>query len=423
MMLETPSTPLVALGLDQLAVHAFELEVVSGPDKGRKFRSRGDTAVLGTHRSADLVLTDRTVSRLHCEISISDGIAHVKDLGSRNGTRIGTLAISSGRLDGPALLQLGETEIRFGFTGECVHIPLAPQEKFGPLVGQSSAMRAAFVVLQRAAETDVAVVIEGDAGTGKSAAARAIHEASARRDGPFGVVDCSQPRQILEAELFGHGDRSGAFELCRGGTLVLDDVGALPAATQAALLDAIDAHAEHDVRLIATTRRNLRRDINAGRMRSDLYYMLAIMHVQLPRLRDREDDIPVLVSVLLERLGATDHIAAADLRKPDTVDELQQYAWPANVRELKTYVERRLASYPLGAAVADAVDDRLQPPPIDGSMPLREARDQWVDYFERIYLLDLLARTEHNVTAAAKIAGVDRVHLHRLITRRGLRRK
>ena len=406
-------------------VRRFRLRVVGGPHANTEVVSTGERLVIGTHRSADFHLVDKTMSRFHCEIVIEDGRAIIRDLGSLNGTIVDGLGVLGAYLGERAILTLGGTQVLFelGKDDDDIEIELHGGDRFGLLVGASRPMRAAMALLARAAQSDLAVLLHGETGTGKDAAAESIHREGARRDGPLVVVDCaSVPAAQLERELFGGGDaaRAGAFEAAAGGTLVLDEVGDLPLEVQPVVLRAIEQR-QPDVRLIATTTRNLRQEVNARNFRSDLYYRLAVLEIALPPLRQRAEDLPLLVEELLRAHGdAPATGAAARLREPRSIAELQRHAWPGNVRELANYVERCLAF--------------AEPPPLDGddaatpsasrvdaTKPLRVERDRWLRRFEREYLEQLLATHGGNVSAAARTAGVDRIHLYRLLWRAGLR--
>ena len=408
------------------AVRSLRLDVVRGPDAGATLRSRGDRVVIGTHRTADLVLTDPTVSRFHCELVLDGDGALLRDLGSKNRTLLDTVEIDAARLRGPTIVTLGETELRVDLGADPVRLELAPGERFGRLVGASPAMRAAFARLERAAASPAHLWIEGETGTGKDAAATAVHEHGPRAAGPLDVVDCAGAGLEVEEQLFGKRDRAGALERCAGGTLVLDELDALGRTAQRALARAIESRSLRrigrddtvalDVRLIATTRRNLRVDVNADRFRADLFDLVAVLHVRLPPLRERPEDVPLLLASLIDELGGADRREAAQLLAPESIEQLRGAPWLGNVRELRAHVERALAA-------AVAAEDPPAPPLIDASVPLREARRRWIRYFERAYLTDLLARAGGNVSAAATRAGVDRVHLHRMITQCGLRRR
>jgi len=417
----------------------FHLRVVGGPDAGATFDTRGDRTVLGSHESADLQLTDPTVSRFHCEIVIHGGEVVVNDLGSRNRTLVNGVSVLACHLAPGFVLTLGHTQVHIEAGAGVVRVPVSERERFGLLVGRSRAMAALFAALERAAGCDATVLLQGETGTGKDAAAESIHAESGRTEGAFVVVDCgSIPPNLIESELFGHErgaftgavtDRVGALEAATGGTLFLDEIGELPPDLQPKLLRALEQReikrvgANHpiavDVRIIAATNRDLRAEVNAGRFRADLYYRLAVLDITMPPLRTRPEDIPVIVGHMLGLLGAADDPRAAALRSPEFTAGVVAHPWPGNVRELRNYVERCLvfeAPLPLHAPQSDDPLALLDP-----QQPLRVIRDRWGRYMERKYLERLLELHGDNVAAAARTAGVDRVHLHRLLSRCGLR--
>jgi len=420
-------------------VQRFRLTVVLGPDVGMTFTAVAPRAVLGTDESADLVLSDRRVSRFHCEITIEAGRAMLHDLGSGNGTRINGVDMINGDLDPGALITLGGSEVRFDLATDSVEVPISQQTRFGALVGQSVAMRQAFAILERAAPTDATILIHGETGTGKEAAAESIHRESRRRAGPFIVVDCGAiPADLLESELFGHergaftgasARRDGAFEAASGGTILLDEVGELSADLQPKLLRVLERRqvkhvgANHyqtvDVRVVAASHRNLRAQVNAGRFRSDLYYRLAVVEVRLPPLRSCHEDLPLLVDCLLDGLGALGRPEAEALRAREFLNELRRHSWPGNVRELRNYLERCLVLRERPPLVADERESALDSINLHGSLKIE--RERWSRLFERRYLEGVLALHGGNVSAAARAAGVDRMHFHRLLRRYGLR--
>jgi two-component system, NtrC family, response regulator GlrR len=393
--------------------------------------------VIGADPRADLVVADPAMSKFHCEIRIANGAATVRDLGSRNGTLVDHVRVIEAPLRDGAVLGLGRTTLRFDLGTRDIELALSPRTRFGRLVGGSVAMRAAFADLEAVAATTATVLLQGESGTGKELAAEALHTESARRDGPFVVVDCGAiPANLLEVELFGHeagaftgatARRIGAFEAASGGTLVLDELGELALELQPKLLRALDRHEiqrigsseriSTDVRVVAATNRNLREEVNAHRFRSDLYFRLAVVPITLPPLRERTEDLPALIEALLSDLGAVGSPAAAPLRSGELLPELLRHRWPGNVRELRNYLEAALVREDYALA-SDATSDDLA---IDVTQPLRLVRERWVRQLERRYLEQLLVAHANNVTAAARAAGVDRVHLHRLLGRAGLR--
>ncbi len=411
----------------------FRAVVTDGVDKGRRFESEGARAVIGTHESAELRLTDATVSRFHCELRIEDGQPFVRDLGSRNGTRVDGVPVIEAPLRTKATLAIGGTRLRFEVRNEDNEIPLADRARFGRLVGESAASRALFAHLERAAASDANVLLVGETGCGKDAAAEAIHLESERRDGPFVVIDCAAlPPRFADSALFGHAagavpgatrDRVGAFELADGGTLFLDEIAGLPLAVQPALLRAVErreltrlgarASKRIDVRIIAASRGDLREAVNAGTFRPDLFWRLAVLIVNVPPLRDRIDDLPVLVEVLLDEMHLAAHPGAEAVRTRAFLAELARQPWHGNVRELGNYLERYLTLPPTAPTAAR---DRIAPPTDPWALPYRDAVAAW----ERAYL-DGLLRASDNVASAARQAGIDRVTLYRMLWRHGLK--
>ena len=451
-------------------VRGFRLTVVEGPGEGKSWQSEGDRCSIGSFANNDFVIEDATVSRYHCEIRIDADGARAVDLQSRNGTFIDGVQVVEGFLRGGSILRLGRAVIRFQFRNESNQLPLSDSSSFGFMVGGSVAMRTAFAMLERAARSDATVLLEGETGTGKGRAAESIHRASARRDKPFMVVDCgSIPANLLESELFGHEKgaftgaetrRIGVFEEAEGGTIFLDEIGEMPQELQPKLLRVLEnreirrvgsnAFRPVDVRVVAATNRDLRAEVNAARFRSDLYFRLAVVRIELPPLRRRPEDIPMLVESFLSHPAMEGH--AEKLTAPDFVAHLQRAAWPGNVRELKNYLERCVVfdealPPPVGEPGGldhtseiriDEVDgaaggeqrrreprdtdvspagDRRAILRIDLDMQLSDARKLAVEEFERRYLSGLLERHDGRVAQAAAAAGIDRVYMYKLLRR------
>jgi DNA-binding NtrC family response regulator len=417
-------------------VRRFKLTLLEGPEPGRSKEPRAGRCAIGHHALNDLVVKDATVSRFHCEVWLDAGRVRVRDLGSRNGTLVDGVPITDAFLRDGSKLRLGQVVVGFEIGDKTARIPLAARTELGGLVGQSAAMRACFALLERAAETEVTLLLEGETGTGKSAAAEVIHDTSARKKAPFVTVDCSAiPGPLLESELFGHEKgaftgaterRRGAFEEADGGTIFLDEIGELPAELQPKLLRVLEkreirrvganTYQPVDVRLIAATHRDLRVEVNAARFRSDLFFRLAVVRITVPPLRERVDDIPLLVARII---AAGRHTGAGvdALCAPGRLAELARATWPGNVRELRNYVERCVF-------YRDAVpppDAPATPTQVDLDQPFSDARRDALDAFERAYLTRLLARHDGRMKDTAEAAGINRVHLYKLLRRLGIR--
>ncbi|MBS2021673.1 MAG: sigma-54-dependent Fis family transcriptional regulator [Deltaproteobacteria bacterium] len=390
---------------------------------------------LGQQSSNDLVLDDKTVSRFHCELLLDGGEARVRDLESRNGTWVDGTRVAMAFLRDGARLRVGRTTLVVKLGLE-VQQAVSPRTELGALVGRSVAMRAAFELLEKAAPTDSTVLLDGETGTGKELAAEALHLLSPRREKPFVVVDCAGiPPNLLETELFGHHKgsftgatqgRMGAFEEADGGTILLDEIGELPLELQPKLLRVLERKeirrigtnqmTRLDVRVIAATHRDLRAAVNRGTCRADLYFRLSVVRITLPPLRERLEDLPLLVERLLSRLGAPEPVIDA-LMKPDFLAGLALQSWPGNVRELRNFLERCVVF-----REALPVDARSPAPAPKPNETFAEARQRVLEQFEKTYLSELLARHDGKVAVAAQEASIGRTHLYRLLHRHGLLR-
>ena len=382
--------------------------------------------------SVDLVLRDATVSRFQLEIELGESGVILRDLGSRNGTWIGGVRVINAMLADDATIVIGRTTLRFELSADRFAVTLHEEEKFGTLVGRSFAMRRVLSLLSRAAKSEATLLLTGETGTGKDAAAESVHSEGTRRDTPFVALDCGAiPAGLLEAELFGwekgaftgaSSERAGVLEQANVGTLILDEIGEMPSALQPKLLRVLErrevrrlgseATRPIHVRVIAATNRDLREEVNAGRFRADLFFRLGVLEVKLPPLRDRLEDLPMLC----EHLAGSDERLSAMAHDPAFLDTLRRRAWPGNVRELRNYLHR-------AAVLGDLSDMQESHDPLSFSLnePLRVVRDRWAGEGERRYLKSLLAEHGDNVSAAARALGVSRVHLHRLLSRTGLR--
>jgi transcriptional regulator with PAS, ATPase and Fis domain len=418
------------------------LEVVVTPPKGKEIVAQLGVApvVVGSSLECDVAVPDPRVSRNHCQIELSERGVVLRDLGSKNGTLVGDLPVLETLLPPGKKVTVGSCSLVVRAAGEPTILPLSISGRFGEAIGGSLPMRALFARLERAAATDETVLLLGESGTGKELLARGIHDASPRRAGPFIVFDCAAVApNLIEAELFGvvkgaftgaQQSRPGLLEQAQGGTLFLDELGELPLDLQPKLLRALEArqvrrvggaaYAPFDARVVAATHRDLRARVTAGAFREDLYYRLAVVEVTVPPLRERRDDIPLLVERFLA--AQSPPRALADL-PPNALSLLAAHHWPGNVRELRNTVAR-LILFP------DLVEESLVPPvprPADTGlaaltrMPLREARELVVEQFEKAYLTARLRERGGNVTRTAEAMGISRQMLYRLLDRYGLR--
>jgi two-component system response regulator GlrR len=423
-----------------LAARAFvrecRLSLLEGDSVRETHLFAAERIVIGADSKADFVLDDPATSKFHCEIRFEGNTCFVKDLGSRNGTTVDRVPILDAPLRDGALLGCGRVQLRFELGSHQREVTLSQRDRFGRLRGASVAMRGVYALLETAANATTTVLVQGESGAGKDLAAESLHIESPRRDAPFVVVDCGAiPPALLESELFGHEagsftgattTRAGAFELANGGTIVLDEIGELALDLQPKLLRVLDKHEIQrvgssqriavDVRVIAATNRDLKAEVNAKRFRSDLYFRLAVLVVRMPPLRERMTDLPMLVDAILDELGDRETEMARAFASGAMLSELLRHAWPGNVRELRNYIEACIVRQTTHTSRETTSD-----PTIDVSRPLRDVRDAWIKHVERRYLEQLLLVHGGNVSAAARAAGIDRVHLHRLLVRVGLR--
>ena len=423
-----------------ISVHVV---VLSGTSKGTQ-KPIGSRLTIGKSPENDLVLNDDTVSRRHCELTKAPDGIHVRDLGSTNGTRVQGARITEAIVQPGAVLKVGEIEVAIRANANRAEVMPSDKKLFGGALGSSLAMRTIFGVLERIAATDATVLLEGETGTGKDVLARAIWTESNRASGPFVVVDCGAVSySLLESELFGHergaftgavASRQGAFELADGGTVFLDEIGELPIDVQPKLLRVLETKEfrrvggnktiRSDVRVVAATKRNLQREVAAGKFREDLYFRLAVVPVTVPSLRARRDDVPMLVEHILKAAGGAETLTVS----PDTMQALMAHDWPGNVRELRNVLER--AVYMARATGANELSLISLPMSSGGGegafhfeqgKSYRETRAKYDTEFEKRYVKWLLGRHAGNVSAAARDAKMDRKHLHDMAKKHGLR--
>lgn len=392
---------------------------------GTEYICSGRRSRVGTGERNDVQLEDRSVSRFHCEITLGPKGAQIHDTGSSNGTYVNGVRVDRAWLHHDTRVQVGNTVLTFEVRDGSSSIRLGESD-FGGLIGTATPMRALFAELEKAAASDATVLLQGETGTGKTAAARAIHNASRRASEPFVVVDLATlPEQLAESELFGHEQGSftgahksfaGAFERAKRGTVFLDEIGELSSSLQPKLLRVLENRTLRrvgasmdlrlDIRVIAATHRDLRAEVNAGTFRADLFYRIAVLETQLPALRDHPEDIPLLCEALLRNMDVNEN--EQDFLSPRLMERLQSMQWPGNVRQLRNQLERYAA---LG------VPDELMPDPNASQTPYEESRASALRAFERVYVRRLLEANDGNVTKAAAAAGIARGYLHRIIRR------
>jgi DNA-binding NtrC family response regulator len=316
---------------------------------------------------------------------------------------------------------------------------LSYQGVLGDLVGDSPAMQEIFSLIRQVAGTTASVLITGESGTGKELVARAIHQLSARSDGPFVAVNCAAlPESLMESELFGHEKgaftgaverRAGCFEQAQGGTLLLDEIGEMPVGTQAKLLRVLEESKVRrlagtqqipiNVRVLAATNQSPEKAIQEKRLREDLFYRLNVFHLVLPPLRDRKHDIPAIASALIRNLNKK-HSCRVTQLSTEVLARFQEHAWPGNVRELRNVIER---------SIIVAGEGEILPRHLPGALaPARHAADvqkeqeddntlrvrigDRLEEIEEAYIRMVLKYTNNHKTRTAEIVGVSLRTLH-----------
>jgi len=435
---------------------------------------------IGSMEDNDVVLGDDTVSRYHCRITQEDNGYILLDQRSTNGTFVNKVRIREAFLKPGSIVSVGQSQLRFNAREEEVEIVPSRADRIGGLIGGNARMREIYSIIEKIAPTATTVVIDGETGTGKEVVAQAIHSLSPRSRNDLVVFDCGAvPPNLIESELFGHEKgsftgavmtRQGLFEQADGGTLFLDELGELPIDLQPKLLRALEQRevrrvgsakaSKVDVRIIAATNRNLEDEVRAGRFRQDLFYRLSVVRLHLPSLRDRADDIPLLIQHFLDNGAFNRKPNAPSVRgvARDAVVALQHYPWPGNVRELVNVVERAVSFCDSDTIELSDLPDYVRtakaPPPKDppaarratsvppgmnpGTTPsvsmnpnapapappdellaegvtFKDAKERWVASFERDYILQLLRRNSGNISHAARAADIDRKYFRKLM--------
>lgn len=307
--------------------------------------------------------------------------------------------------------------------------------KYENIIGKSAAIQAVFEMIRTVADTNATVLITGETGTGKELVARAIHANSPRRYSPLIAVSCGAlPETLLESELFGYEKgaftgaertKKGRFELAHGGTLFLDEIGDISMKTQVKLLRVLQERClrrlggtesiEVDFRLISATNRDLSQAVKEGDFRSDLFYRLNVVNIQLPSLRDRKEDIPLLAAHFLEKFNVEFNKKITRLEKR-ALDLMLEYYWPGNIRELENVVERAVV-------IGQGPELRAKDLPFCNVDVPVESEPQTLEDMERMHILKTLGRHQWNISKAARALEIDRTTLHKKIAKFGLERQ
>ncbi len=425
------------------------LHVVSRPEK--KVVIGGDPLTVGRDASCTIVLDDKRVSSVHGELVATAQGVRVRDLGSKNGIWAGEVRVHEGYLSEATTLSFGPIELAFEPAARPERLRLPQREQVGNLYGRTPAMREVFARIERSAQADLTVLVEGETGTGKELVAQAIHELSPRKNKPFVVVDCgSIPHGLAESTLFGHvrgsftgatDNRTSPFVLAEGGTVFLDELGELPMDTQPKLLRALaerrvqavgaSGYVPFDARIVAATRRDLQRAVNEDAFRSDLYFRIAQVRITMPALRDRVEDIPGLVQFILEREGKK----SAFKRIPrDSMAQLLRHDWPGNVRELANVVAVAVALADEGAPLDLAAHLGALASNVHGGMRVlggeatidlgyHEAKRAALDSFEKAYFSSLAEKTGGNIAEMSRRAKLQRTHVRRYLVSHGIKKR
>jgi DNA-binding NtrC family response regulator len=422
--------------LEGIASQEYHLVLVNTDGAGQSY-PLGSALKIGKAPDNDVVIDHPTVSRNHLVVRRQGDQFLVQDLGSTNGTFIDGAQVREAYLRAGALLEVGDVQLRFQPQVKQLELSPANEDKLGDLVGRSVPMRKIFALIEKIAPTDSTLLLVGETGCGKGAASKTIHKLSPRAQGPLIVFDCaSVSDSLIESELFGHekgaftgavNQRIGCLERANGGTLFLDEIDDLPLDLQPKLLRALEdrefrrlgssaAPIKFDTRVIAASKKDLWSEAQTGRFREDLYFRLSVFTISLPPLRERKEDIPLLV----------DACAGSQLwqRLPEPRrEQFNAHTWPGNVRELRNAVERlkhmadipELSAETLLREYGGPATPQGETLPVDYAGQFKESKDELIRAFEREYLTRLLSKSKGNIAKAARDAGLDRKHLYSLL--------
>jgi DNA-binding NtrC family response regulator len=385
--------------------------------------------VIGAGLGADIIINDESVSRRHLQLALTNDEIEILDLGSRNGTfyqgqRVGRLTLNR-----EATITLGRVRVSVSPQLNSVSQIDADVIQYGSVIGNSQPMQQLFSTLKELENSTVPVVIQGESGTGRELLARTIHEHSPVRQGPFVVVNCGAiDRNSARSELLGTGmgaspgGRAGAFEAAAGGTLLLDEIGELSPDIQPLLLQILESEKvvrigetleqSVSVRVIASTSLSLTQAVSEGRFRSDLLYRLNVVVLHVPPLRTRDKDVGILARHFASQCGI--------VRLPvPVVEQLEQHKWPGNVRELLNIIRgfAAIGELPQAPIQGDEQLAEMLRRVLDVEQPYQVQKDHILNQFIDVYLSMLLERTHGNQSEAARVSGIDRAHLNKMIAK------
>jgi DNA-binding NtrC family response regulator len=407
-------------------------------EDGKRIEITEEPTTIGRNRENTVCFDDSSVSAVHCELRLSKYGVVLRDLGSRNGTFLGKTRVIEVVLGDAVTIAVGGKSFRFLPSARSVSSEKERErDRLGFLFGAHPRMQKLYRVIEAVAPTQLSVLVLAETGTGKELVARSIHAESPRASGPFVVVDCGAlPSTLAESILFGHEKGSftgasartdGAFREASGGTLFLDELGELPEEVQPKLLRAVaertikrvggSRYDEVDVRIVAATRRDLRIEMNAQRFREDLFFRLAQVKVELPPLRERISDIPLIAREVCRKLGAMD---AAEHVVAHIESRFRAYDWPGNVRELVN-VASVLAS--IGAAETSVLFENLGESEGAPESDPKASPEEFLSAkrtFEERYFRRLLGDAEGNISEVSRRSGLARHQVRHHLRKLGL---
>jgi DNA-binding NtrC family response regulator len=438
---------------ERTIVEDYCLTILEGPHKGQVIPIEQTVTEIGRDSYLHVPLSqDRQVSKLHCELMLEPRGIRLRDTGSLNGVYVQEMRVLDAYLTPGMTFRVGKSLIQLQDTKRQREIRTDYFDASGQLVGRSPKMQRIFSLLSRLRNMDLSVLLTGETGTGKTSIARALHEQSNLREGPFVAVNCAAiPPELVEAEFFGHEPgaftgassqtRKGYVEQANGGTLFLDEIGELSLGLQAKLLYAIEEKRirrlggsrdiQVDMRVVSATHCNLRQEIKENRFREDLFYRLAVVEVEVPPLRERIEDLKLLTEILLSKISPSQRI----FLNADAERKLRNYSFPGNIRELRNLLERAVAFLeqpfleaehlhlpdleemtPAPSAEKSTVLNSILPPD-EQNLPLKRILEEC----EKQALLRALRQTHWNVSKASQLLEVHRSWSYALIKKHNLK--